>query len=141
MSSSFAALLPSPKRSHDVSSDVTPPAERAVVAVDAHIPPYGQRSGWTPRSERDFADGGAFPEILCAQYPRGLGRKDSTISNALAVELDANGDVRYDALLRQNSSRDRVVYHRLQDLLPEEITDEDALQKPTDEQIHEKTEE
>src|SRR4051812_1187526 len=32
-------------------------------------PPYGQRSGWRPRSAEDFGDGGAFPEIPVAQYP------------------------------------------------------------------------
>lgn len=35
-------------------------------------PPYGQRRGWIPRSEADFGDGGAFPEIHVAQYPLGL---------------------------------------------------------------------
>lgn len=32
-------------------------------------PPYGYRKTFIPRNERDFGDGGAFPEIHIAQYP------------------------------------------------------------------------
>lgn len=38
-------------------------------------PPYGQRAAWRPRSQEDYGDGGAFPEIPVAQYPLDLGRK------------------------------------------------------------------
>ncbi|KYK63520.1 putative transmembrane protein [Toxoplasma gondii TgCatPRC2] len=38
-------------------------------------PPYGQRKGFVPRSEEDFGGGGAFPEILVAQFPLGMGKK------------------------------------------------------------------
>jgi hypothetical protein len=31
-------------------------------------PGYGQRNGFVPRSNEDFGDGGAFPEIHVAQY-------------------------------------------------------------------------
>ena len=39
------------------------------VATLVTIPPYGQRKGWVPRSQADFGDGGAYPEIMMAQYP------------------------------------------------------------------------
>jgi hypothetical protein len=42
-------------------------------------PPYGQRSGWKPRTQEDFGSGGAFPEIHVAQYPLDMGRT-STVS-------------------------------------------------------------
>merc|ERR1719209_1994552 len=44
------------------------------------IPPYMHRRGWIPRLESDFGDGGAFPEILVAQYPLGMGKQRSTQS-------------------------------------------------------------
>ena len=71
------------------------------------VPPYGHRRGWTPRCLEDFADGGAFPEIICAQYPLNMGRKKET-SNAVAMQLDATGKVKYDAIARQGHTRDKV---------------------------------
>lgn len=60
-------------------------------------------------------DGGAFPEIHVAQYPLGMGArgKEST-SNALAVQLDESGHVKYSAIARQGHSADKV---RLRQLL------------------------
>lgn len=43
----------------------------ALVSAKVAAPPYGQRKGWVPRTEADFGDGGAFPEIAVAQYPLG----------------------------------------------------------------------
>lgn len=56
-----------------------------------------------------FIDGGAFPEIHVAQYPLGMGArgKEST-SNALAVQLDESGKVKYSAIARQGHSADKV---------------------------------
>ncbi|KAK5112983.1 mRNA splicing protein, partial [Cryomyces antarcticus] len=51
-------------------------------------PPYGQRAGWRPRSAEDYGDGGAFPEIPVAQYPLDMGRKTTSSSNALAIQVD-----------------------------------------------------
>lgn len=46
-----------------------------------------------------------------AQYPLNMGRegKEST-SNALAVQLDAQGKIKYDILARQGHSKDKVTY-------------------------------
>jgi SNW domain-containing protein 1 len=82
-------------------------------------PPYGSRSGWRPRSAEDFGDGGAFPEIPVAQYPLDMGRKDSASkSNALAIQVDAEGKVKYDAIARQGHSNDRIVHSSFKDLIP-----------------------
>lgn len=118
------------------------PASALVKAVIS-APPYGQRKGWTPRTDDDFEDGGAFPEIHVAQHPLGMGLKgkDSS-SNALAVQLDANGKVKYDLLARQGHSKDKIVYSKLSDLLPSEITNENdpSLQRPSEEEIADITE-
>jgi SNW domain-containing protein 1 len=82
-------------------------------------PPYGKRSGWRPRSAEDFGDGGAFPEIPVAQYPLDMGRKGTaSTSNALAVQVDAEGKVKYDAIARQGHSEKRIVLSSFKDLIP-----------------------
>ncbi|XP_043484968.1 puff-specific protein Bx42 [Leptopilina heterotoma] len=108
----------------------------ALVKAVVTAPPYGQRKGWIPRCEEDYGDGGAFPEIQVAQYPLGMGMKGKeSTSNALAVQLDAQGKVKYDLIARQGHSKDKIVYSKLSDLLPSEITNENdiSMQLPTDE--------
>ncbi len=81
-------------------------------------PPYGKRSGWRPRGQEDFGDGGAFPEIPVAQYPLDMGRKGQTSSNALAVQVNAEGKVKYDAIARQGHNDQRIVHASFKDLIP-----------------------
>jgi len=82
-------------------------------------PPYGQRSGWRPRSVEDFGDGGAFPEIPVAQYPLDMGRKGTaSTSNALAIQVDAEGKVKYDAIARQGHGANRIIHSSFKDLIP-----------------------
>lgn len=82
-------------------------------------PPYGQRSGWRPRSAEDFGDGGAFPEIPVAQYPLDMGRKGaSSTSNALAIQVDSEGKVKYDAIARQGHNESRIIHSSFKDLIP-----------------------
>jgi SNW domain-containing protein 1 len=81
-------------------------------------PPYGQRSGWRPRAPEDFGDGGAFPEIPIAQYPLDMGRKSQSSSNALAVQVDAEGKVQYDAIARRGHNEKRIVHASFKDLIP-----------------------
>lgn len=92
---------------------------------------------------QDYGDGGAFPEIKVAQYPLGMGRKDKdSTSNALAVQLDSQGKVKYDLIARQGHSKDKVVYSKLTDLIPAEIASEDdpTLAKPSEDEAEETTE-
>ncbi|KAK8143754.1 mRNA splicing protein [Beauveria asiatica] len=92
--------------------------ETQVVLKRSGPPSYGQRSGWRPRSQEDFGDGGAFPEVPVAQYPLDMGRKGSTTSNALAIQVDAEGKVKYDAIARQGHGEGRIIHTSFKDLIP-----------------------
>lgn len=141
---SLSSLLPPPTQpvwEREEDPKWPPPPSALVVATPA-APPYGQRKGWVPRSPEDYGDGGAFPEIAVAQYPLNMGlEKRESSSNALAVQLDAEGKIKYDAIARQGHSKDKVIYSKLTDLLPSEIRSESdpTLQKPDDETILETT--
>ena len=56
---------------------------------------------------QDFGDSGAFPEIHVPQFPLGMGKQKKT-SNALAVQLDSAGEVRFDAIAKQGSNKNKV---------------------------------
>ena len=116
----------------------------AIVTATKAIPPYGNRSTWIPRNVSDFGDGGAFPEIHMAQYPLEMGRKDAlgTKSKALAIQLDGEGKIKYDAIARQGHDKDKIIYSKFTDLLPAEITNEDdpSLHRPSQEEIEDTTE-
>lgn len=145
---SLSTLLPAPSqpvwdRDEDAGKQSWPPPSSALVSTAPTAPPYGQRRGWTPRSLQDFGDGGAFPEIHMAQYPLNMGlEKKESSSNALAVQLDAEGKIKYDAIARQGHSKDKIIYSKLTDLLPAEIKGENdpSLEKPDEETIQETTE-
>ncbi|XP_051908294.1 SNW domain-containing protein 1 [Hippocampus zosterae] len=113
----------------------------ALVASRREPPPYGHRNGWVPRVVEDFGDGGAFPEIHVAQFPLEMGRQQKT-SNALTMQVDAEGKVKYDAIARQGQSKEKVIFSKYTDLLPKEVMNEDTpgLQKPDEEAVQELTE-
>ncbi|GIX85116.1 SNW domain-containing protein 1 [Caerostris darwini] len=144
---SLKAFLPAPSQvfndrdNKSISWKKTESASRQLVSHRA--PPYGARKGWVPRSIDDFGDGGAFPEIPVAQYPLELGKKkEKTNANNLPVQLDAQGKIKYDVIARHGHNKDRVVFHKIQDLLPSEITNEEdpTLQKPSEEEVKDTTE-
>jgi SNW domain-containing protein 1 len=98
---------------------------------------------FVPRSLADFDDGGAFPEIHVAQYPRHMGnphlKKRSvppggstsaggqTMSHAIVnVEVDKNGEISYDAIVKGGTNSDRTVYSRYEDLRGGEAKPEDV---------------
>ncbi|KAI5627785.1 SNW domain-containing protein 1 [Silurus asotus] len=110
----------------------------ALVVMRREPPPYGSRKGWVPRTTEDFGDGGAFPEVHVAQYPLEMGRKKKT-SNALALQVDAEGKVKYDAIARQGQGKDKVIFSKYTDLLPKEVLQDDApeLQRPDGEAVEE----
>ncbi|KAM9238420.1 SNW domain-containing protein 1 [Leptosomus discolor] len=115
--------------------------QTALVSSRREPPPYGYRKGWIPRVLEDFGDGGAFPEIHVAQYPLDMGRKKK-MSNALAIQVDAEGKIKYDAIARQGQSKDKVIYSKYTDLVPKEVmnVDDPELQRPDEEAIREITE-
>ncbi|KAF5628051.1 uncharacterized protein FTJAE_9019 [Fusarium tjaetaba] len=92
--------------------------ETQLVLKRSGPPAYGQRSGWRPRSQEDFGDGGAFPEIPIAQYPLEMGKKGGNSSNALAIQVDSEGKVKYDAIARQGHSENRIVHTSFKELIP-----------------------
>ena len=101
-------------------------------------PVYGARTGWRPRAAEDYGDGGAFPEISIAQYPLDMGRKLSSSSNALAVQVDAEGKVKYDAIARQGHNDKRIVHASFKDLIPvrqRADVGEISLDRPSEEEI------
>lgn len=81
-------------------------------------PPYGNRTGWRPRGQEDFGDGGAFPEVPVAQYPLDMGRKSQSSTTALAVQVDAEGKVKFDAIARAGHNDKRIVHASFKDLIP-----------------------
>lgn len=118
------------------------PDQRVAVKGKANVPPYGARKGWVPRTPADFGDGGAYPEIHVAQYPLGMGQKTGGDSKkVLPLQLDADGKIKYDVIVKQGHRSDVVVYNKLSDLLPSEVLNEDdpSLQKPDEEEVQELT--
>jgi SNW domain-containing protein 1 len=97
---------------------------------------------WNPK--KDFADGGAFPEIHVAQFPLGMGKSKSGPQNqgTLALQTDETGQVRYDVVLHQESqqgtSGGKVVYAKHSDLAPMDVPNE-GFAKPSDEELQETT--
>lgn len=150
---SLSSLMPAPvndiwdredeQRSSAMAKGV--PELGALVTAKIAAPPYGKRKDWIPRTEADFGDGGAFPEIHVAQYPLGMGAPENVAqkSNALAMRLDEKGHVKYDAIARQGHGKDKIVYSSITQLLPAEVLSEDAesLQRPDAETVAETTEE
>lgn len=117
--------------------------ETQVILKRSGPPAYGSRVGWRPRSAEDYADGGAFPEIPVAQYPLDMGRKSSSSSNALAVQVDAEGKVKYDAIARQGHNDKRIVHTSFQDLIPlrqRADVGQISLDRPSEEEITAQTE-
>ena len=62
---SFSSSLPAPKRVY--SQNISPKEDIKAIKQNLY-PPYGKRAGFVPKSEIDFGDGGAFPEIHVYQY-------------------------------------------------------------------------
>lgn len=106
-------------------------------------PPYGSRIGWRPRSPDDFGDGGAFPEVTVAQYPLDMGRKSTASSNALALQVDAEGRIKYDAIARKGHNDKRIVHTTFSNLIPmRQRADigQISLERPSEEEITAQTE-
>ncbi|KAI4130999.1 MAG: hypothetical protein LQ347_003159 [Umbilicaria vellea] len=117
--------------------------ETQIVLKKSGPPAYGQRSGWRPRSAEDYGDGGAFPEVPVAQYPLDMGRKGLSTSNALAVLVDAEGRVKYDAIARQGHNDKRIVHASFKDLIPlrqRADVGEISLDRPSEEEVAAATE-
>ncbi|KAF0988321.1 hypothetical protein HZS_3435 [Henneguya salminicola] len=77
---SLNSILPQPIYSNSAQEEFD--VESALETVTNYVaqrnksqpPCYGNRVGWVPRIDDDFADGGAYPEIPCVQFPYGIGK-------------------------------------------------------------------
>lgn len=119
--------------------------ESSQIVVQRSGPPaYGSRSGWRPRNAEDFGDGGAFPEVPVAQYPLDMGRKNApSSSNALAIQVDGDGKVKYDAIARRGHNEKRIVHASFKDLIPlrqRADVGDISLERPSEEEIAASTE-
>ncbi|XP_045185733.1 SNW domain-containing protein 1-like [Mercenaria mercenaria] len=144
MALKISDILPAPTQRiydrDDEERQIRSQMQLTPVISNRTAPPYGHRKGWIPRSQEDFGDGGAFPEIAVAQYPLGMGQKKSS-SNALAVQLDAEGKIKYDAIAKYGHGKDKVVHSKFQDLVPKQIDEDDpSFERPDEESIQDNTE-
>ncbi|GAB7360625.1 hypothetical protein MBLNU230_g0505t1 [Neophaeotheca triangularis] len=152
---SIANALPKPKYNGNDDRDLSQPKQQAqrgprlvdsrqlessqLVVKRSGPPPYGQRASWRPRNPEDFGDGGAFPEVAVAQYPLDMGKKGaSSNSNALALQVDGEGKVKYDAIAKQGHADGRIVHASFADLIPKRQQANAGtldLSKPSEEDI------
>ncbi|VIO99461.1 Hypothetical 60.2 kDa protein T27F2.1 in chromosome V, putative [Brugia malayi] len=155
MSVKLADILPPPSSTSDEWSSVRRDpwfqgredalkGDNIGAVVMKEPPPYGKRNGWIPRNIEDFGDGGAFPEIPVAQFPLGMGmdlRKKASSDKTTALQCDADGKLRHDAIARIGHSKDKIIYTRLADMKPKMLEEEDeSFQKPDEETIAQQTE-
>lgn len=72
-----------------------------------------------------------------------MGRKPTSNSNALAVQVDAEGKVKYDAIARQGHNDKRIVHASFKDLIPlrqRAEVGEISLERPSEEEVAAATE-
>ncbi|CDO73574.1 hypothetical protein BN946_scf185014.g44 [Trametes cinnabarina] len=115
------------------------------VIIRQAVPPYGQRRGWKPTSLEDFGDGGAYPECHVAQYPLNMGKKKTAAGNTLALQVDAEGNVRYDAIALQGQRPGKIVQSQFKDLVPlshrKDLDDSQrSLERPSEDEVQATTE-
>lgn len=139
---SLSSLLPAPnyaQQFEDDFEDENDSSSKMQVATTGP-PPYMHRQGWIPRSQADFGDGGAFPEIMVAQFPLGMGFEKKEKSNALPVQMDEEGRIKFDDLLRRGTRKDKTIHSKYTDLVEKQIKaddDDPELARPDEEKIKE----
>ncbi|KAK3841673.1 MAG: SKIP/SNW domain-containing protein [Linnemannia gamsii] len=141
--SSLSGLLPAPVHQNPAQEYDQHQYSNTLTAPIVRIPPYGQRTGWKPKKPEDFGDGGAFPEIHTAQYPLEMGRKKKSTSKAgstIALQVDAQGNVAYDAIAKRGHGSKEIVQAQFKDLVPlHERADigEISLSRPSEDEVQE----
>lgn len=134
------AALPQPKREYQPLREPANEVKSVVAIGIKEAPPYLRRQNFVPRRAEDFGDGGSFPEVHVAQYPLDMGRPDGIQSNkTLAVTVNSEGSINYDAILRQGANRDKIIYSDHKSLLPKVDELEKDMSRPDEEEIEETT--
>lgn len=77
--------------------------------------PHRASSGFRPRDQADFGDGGAYPEVHMVQYPLNMGKPGVKSTAVVSVDVNAQGQVTYDAIVKQGGNRDKIVKTSLAD--------------------------
>lgn len=151
ISAALAQALPAPKYTGEEEEIPLHAQQRGPRIVGAGVlndsqivlkrsgpPAYRERTSWRPRSAEDFGDGGAFPECPVAQYPLDMGRKSGGSSTALALQVDAEGKVQYDAIARRGHNDKRIIHSSFKDLIPlrqRADAGEINLDRPSEEEV------
>lgn len=138
--SHISSILPAPQHqtfAPEVTEDAPLYPSQKRVEVNKGVPPYGQRTGWTPRVLQDYGDGGAFPEIHVAQYPLNMAKKGASQEGQIvALTSDSSGRLAYDAVVKQGHGKDVVVFSKYSDMMEKNFLDEDlARPDESDEKI------
>lgn len=90
--------------------------------------------------------GGAFPEIHVAQYPLDMGRPDKQRgggggrgNQTLALTVNAEGDVNYDAIVRRGENKNKWIATGHKALVPKLDQINAEMHKPNEEAVEEAT--
>jgi SNW domain-containing protein 1 len=100
------------------------------------IPIYPNRanSGFIPLGLDDFDDGGSYPEIHVAQYPLNMGKPGHKSSALIPVQLNENGSIRTDMIVKQGSNKNKIVQSQLSDIKEKKATLEEIALPTEDEE-------
>jgi SNW domain-containing protein 1 len=154
---SFCRILPAPKHNYEKAAPVVE-EETAQAVLEAPqnqkksvnsmfsdilcnhsfsrkklIPPYPNRLGFLPLGLEDFEDGGAYPEIHVAQYPLNMGKPNHKSSALVPVQLNENGAIRTDIIVKQGSNKNKLVQSQMSDIKEKKLL-LDEMAPPTEEE-------
>jgi SNW domain-containing protein 1 len=130
------SALPLPRYEHTIRNaykDDAPVLPPPPTKSNFDPPAYGERAGFVPRTDDDFGDGGAFPEIHILQFPLSMGRKEKSEGKVVPLKVDAEGKIKFDVILRQGINPKQKVFSQFSDMVEKEES-EDNLQKPSQEE-------
>ncbi|KAI9632777.1 SKIP/SNW domain-containing protein [Dioszegia hungarica] len=136
----LASALPAPIYTQAAEEETYDALLPAALPQASNAPAYGSRKGWKPKSAVDFGQGGAYPECHVAQYPLDMGRKKVNKGTTLALQVDQDGTVRYDAIAQHGRAVGSKVQSSFKDLVPlhnrSDVSEKDRLmERPADEDL------
>ncbi|KAK9865996.1 hypothetical protein WJX84_009910 [Apatococcus fuscideae] len=137
------AAIPAPVHEHarPLPAPQQPVSMSLMGTYAKETPPYGtkERKVQTLRKPEDYGDGGAFPEIQKPQYPLNMGKEAkqgiSKTGKTLAVTTNADGEISWDAIVRQGRNKDKTFETGHSALVPKvtggapELPDEEEVEK------------